>query len=382
MDNQEKGLNNVNDEFLKEIYQEAKNKGTGEVSKLASLVGEEYVAPETNKKEETVTLKKSNTKQVTIVKDDFDVDYDSDEEFNPYKLDPDFDVAYDNVPLPSKGLCHKNGKPKIPIAYLTASDEDLITTPSLYSENKLIDVLLSKKILDKNINVEDLVPADIEFLTVWLRATSYGTNFPITVTDPQTNKQFDTEVDLSKIDFRDFKLKPNDNGYFEYEMPQSKDLIEFKFMTRKDEHEYNKFLEKTNNKLKKHTIEIYKKALEDVVVLDKTLNNDLKNKLIISLNNFQEYIDGIDEQNSVVFSKSVTYRLFKSIVSVNGNTDKKFIRKYIETLRALDSLSIRKYITENSPAVNFNIEIQRPESLGGGSFTTFLQIDDAIFLNV
>lgn len=381
MENQQQGLNNAaNDEFLKELYEEAKAKGKGEIAKLASLVGEEYT-PTENKQETVVELKKS-TKKINTPKDDFDVEYDSEEEYNPYKLDPDFDVAFDNVPLPSKGLCYKNGKSKIAIAYLTASDEDLITTPSLYSENKMIDVLLSKKILDKNINVENLIPADIEFLTVWLRATSYGTNFPITVTDPQTGKPFDTEVDLSKIDFRDFNLKINENGYFEFEMPMSKDVIEFKFMTRKDEHDYNKFLEKTNNKLKKHSIEIYKKALEDTILLDKSLNNDLKNKLITSLNNFQEYIDSIGEENSVVFSKSVTYRLFKSIVSINDNYDKKFIRKYVETLRAADSLALRKYINENAPAVNFNIEIQRPESLGGGSFTTFLQIDDAIFLNV
>ena len=49
---------------------------------------------------------------------------------------------------------------------------------------------------------------------------------------------------------------------------------------------------------------------------------------------------------------------------------------------ARDSLALRKYINNNMPGIDFNIEIQRPESLGGGSFKTFLNWDDSVFLNI
>ena len=45
-----------------------------------------------------------------------------------------------------------------------------------------------------------------------------------------------------------------------------------------------------------------------------------------------------------------------------------------------DSSALRKYISDNEPGVDFNIEIERPESLGGGSVRMFLSIDQFIFL--
>ena len=41
-----------------------------------------------------------------------------------------------------------------------------------------------------------------------------------------------------------------------------------------------------------------------------------------------------------------------------------------------------KYINDNKPGIDFEIEVERPESLGGGSFSTFLNWDDSVFLNI
>ena len=45
-----------------------------------------------------------------------------------------------------------------------------------------------------------------------------------------------------------------------------------------------------------------------------------------------------------------------------------------------DASSLRKYIVKNTPGVDYNFEIQKPESLGGGSMNVFLQFDQFIFL--
>ena len=44
--------------------------------------------------------------------------------------------------------------------------------------------------------------------------------------------------------------------------------------------------------------------------------------------------------------------------------------------------TLRKYINENEPGMDFEITVERPESLGGGSFKTFLDWDDSVFLNI
>ena len=71
-----------------------------------------------------------------------------------------------------------------------------------------------------------------------------------------------------------------------------------------------------------------------------------------------------------------------SIVAVNDNYDRGYITKYIRNMIAKDSLMLRRYILEHEPGVNFEIEVNRPESLGGGSFKTFLEWDDSILLNI
>ena len=69
-------------------------------------------------------------------------------------------------------------------------------------------------------------------------------------------------------------------------------------------------------------------------------------------------------------------------MAVNGNYDKEYIRKFIYTMPAQDSLKLRRYILDNEPGLNFEIEVERPESLGGGSFKTFLEWNDSVFLNI
>ena len=70
------------------------------------------------------------------------------------------------------------------------------------------------------------------------------------------------------------------------------------------------------------------------------------------------------------------------IQSINGVTDRKKIHEEVLNMLAGDSLALRKYINENEPGMDFEITVERPESLGGGSFKTFLDWDDSVFLNI
>ena len=42
----------------------------------------------------------------------------------------------------------------------------------------------------------------------------------------------------------------------------------------------------------------------------------------------------------------------------------------------------REYVNSNIPGVDLNIEVPVPESLGGGSFKSFLNYGEFVFINV
>ena len=75
---------------------------------------------------------------------------------------------------------------------------------------------------------------DRDAIILWLRATGYGNEFPITATDNESGKQFDAVVDLSKINFKPFTLKGDENGFFDFETPNTHDKIKFRFLTSGD----------------------------------------------------------------------------------------------------------------------------------------------------
>ena len=86
------------------------------------------------------------------------------------------------------------------------------------------------------------------------------------------------------------------------------------------------------------------------------------------------------ELEGTSFSHRATNELEMEIMSVNGNTSRSFIHDYVTNMPIKDASSLRKYIAKNTPGVDYNFEIKKPESLGGGSMNVFLQFDQFIFL--
>jgi hypothetical protein len=111
---------------------------------------------------------------------------------------------------------------------------------------------------------------------------------------------------------------------------------------------------------------------------------DSKKKSVIldATRKIDEWIKKIELTNSNKYNKSITNRMEMQITAINGNYDKEYIRKAIYGMPANDSLMLRRYIIENEPGLDFEVEIERPESLGGGSFKTFLEWNDTVFFNI
>ena len=290
--------------------------------------------------------------------------------------------AYDVIPLPSNGECYKSKIGRIPVAYLTAYDENLITSPNLYRDGLVIDLLLKNKILDKTINPDDLVNGDVDAIVLFLRATSYGTDFPISVSDPQTGENIETVVDLSTIKLKDFKLKADEDGHFDFTLPKTHKLVKFKYLTRKEEKNLRTLNELENKALVASNLRAAKKTIEDALRADDTLEGKEKTTIFDEAKKLETWAKKIESKRRVQFNKAITNRMEMQVVSIDGVTDRKKIKQMIDSMPAYDSLKLRKYILDNEPGVNFEIEVKRPESLGGGSFKTFLNWDDTVFLNI
>lgn len=291
---------------------------------------------------------------------------------------------FDSIPLPSKGECYANKMSKVPVAYLTAYDENIIVSPNLYKDGSFLEYLLKAKILNPSVDSDDLLPGDRDAIILWLRATGYGNEFPVTVTDNETGKEFDTNIDLSKIEYKDFDLKGDENGWFKYTLPISKDEIKFSFLTYKQIKMLNKMEEDENISIKREEL----KAVSDKIMrfkredLSNTINKQFGRRIDEAIKTLDEWYDMIEVDNIARISHSLTNRLIMTIKEINGITDKNFISEYVTKMNIRDSAALRKYITENEPGLNFEIEVERPKSLGGGSMKTFLNFDQFIFLNI
>lgn len=294
----------------------------------------------------------------------------------------DGNLQYDVIQLPSNGQCYRNKVDRVPVAYLTAYDENIITSPNLYKDGLVIDFLLKNKIVNNEINVDDLVSGDADAIILFLRATSYGPEFPIVVNDPDTGEQIDTTVDLSTLKPKEFKLVGDENGWFEYVTPIKKDTIKFRYLTRKQEKQLRKVTELESYGTKAAMLDRERETLQAAMMNDKHISENDKKTIRAAIKTMETWSKKLKEVNNSEFTRIMTNNMQLQIMAVNGNTDREFIRKYINQMPARDSLMLRKYINDNKPGIDFDIEVERPESLGGGSFKTFLNWDDTVFLNI
>ena len=224
-----------------------------------------------------------------------------------FRIDPT--IQYDVVELPSRGIHYTSNKKSLRVAYLTASDENILSAQNLIQNNTVIDELLKRKILDRDFIVDEIADEDKQAVLIFLRSTAFGPEYTFYLNDTKTDKEFTAVVDLSEISFREFKLEPDANGEFKYVMPKSNIEITFKFLTPKQ----------------------------------------------------QKEIDEIEKSwNGNGVPPIVTKQLEMMIKTVAGNKDMMNIRNFIEKLPIKDSQDFRKFIKENKPSLDLKREVNTP----------------------
>ena len=337
-----------------------KKKTTKRQNKVDTVEVEKKVS---NRKEEVVSSKRE--KNVYI----------------PKRRDFSTTTAFDLIPLPSKGMPYRHKTDRLQVSYLTANDENMFVSPNLYRDNLLIDYLLNEKILDAGIEPSELLDGDRDAIVLWLRATGYGNEFPITATDKATGVEFESIIDLSTIKFKDFNLVSDERGWFTYILPACGDEIKFKFLNHREVEELKNLDAVESPASVRKRLETISNDLRMFLDNDDTLNKAQKTKLYEACRDIEDWQENIDD-DGVYFTNTLTNRLEAQVMAVNGNTNRSYISEYVKKMNVRDSLAIRKYINENEPGLDFNIEVEKPQSLGGGSQTVFLPLDQFVFLNI
>ena len=142
------------------------------------------------------------------------------------------------INLPSQGKVYAEtsalSSGKIEMRHMTAYDEDILSNSSYINEGVVFDKLLHALIVTPNVNIEDLVAGDKEWLVISARILGYGNEYNTAVIDTETNETVAATMDLSKLKSKPFNTSADANGCFEYIVKSTNDVIKFKFLSATD----------------------------------------------------------------------------------------------------------------------------------------------------
>ena len=210
----------------------------------------------------------------------------------------------EQVELPSKGLVYPKDNPlssgTVEMRYMTAKEEDILTNQNYIKDGTVIDRLLKALIVTK-INYDDLVVGDKNAIMISARVLGYGKDYTFKYNDEEIT------VDLSELDQRfineDELLEKNINQ-FTFTLPHSEIPITFKLLSNKDD-----------------------KAIKaEVAGLKK-----------------------IDKKSSPELSTRLKY----TILSINGDDDRKSIREFVDSyMLARDSRAFREHLKAFQPDID------------------------------
>ena len=149
------------------------------------------------------------------------------------------------IDLPSEGKLYPKEHPcsdgKIEIKYMTAREEDILTSQNLIKKGLVVDKLLNSLIVTSGVKCEDLIIGDKNAVMVAARILAYGPEYTCEVTTPNGDTLEQT-FNLADCPFRHIDEKHTEN-LFECELPISKKKIKYKLLTGKDETQITKDLE-------------------------------------------------------------------------------------------------------------------------------------------
>ena len=207
------------------------------------------------------------------------------------------------VDLPSKGLLYPKDSPlssgKIEIKYMTAREEDILTSANLIKQGVVVEKLLESLIVDKSIKVDDLLIGDKNSILIASRVLAYGKEYEVEIEGQKV------VVDLTKLKDKvlDESVASDGVNEFEFELPATKRKLTFRLLTSGDE------------------------------------------KII------DEEVKGYEKLHGIGYE--LTTRLKQQIVSVDGDTKRASINSFVDNeFLSRDSIAFRAHVASIMPDVD------------------------------
>ena len=229
-----------------------------------------------------------------------------------------FVVPTEFVDLPSQGVHYDSthplhGQDSIEIKFMTAKEEDILTSQTLLEKGIALDRLTDNLIMDKRIRQQSLLTGDKNAILIAARKSGFGEDYETSITCPTCNKADKYVYDLNSAvttsgltleELEDSEIASDGGGTFTITLPKNPVTLEFQLLTGAEE-----------RAIANATEERRKKKQPEQVITDQL-------KLII--------------------------------VSVNGYTEPALINRFVETMTLVDS----RYLRDAYQKVNPNIELK------------------------
>ena len=220
----------------------------------------------------------------------------------------EFKFPTEQVELPSKGLIYPKDNPlssgKIEMKYMTAKEEDILTNQNYIKQGVVVDKLLKSLIVDKKVNYDDLIVGDRNAVLIAARILGYGKDYDFNY------RGEDVTIDLAELETKFLEEGDMVEGKneFAYTLPHTGTAITYKILTNRDE---------------------------------KKIDSEVKG------------LKKLDKQSSPELST----RLKHMILSVNGDTEKKVIRDFVDNyMLARDSRTFREHLKETQPDIQMKFD--------------------------
>jgi hypothetical protein len=225
----------------------------------------------------------------------------------------DFVLPTEFVDLPTQGKFYPKDHPlhncdSIEIRYMTAKDTDILTSKSLLKKGVAIDRMLQNIIVDNRVKVDELYSGDKNALLIAARINGFGPEYNTKVTCPACSNITEHSFNLQEIEKAIFDNEAgiSTQGTFTVKLPVTEVSVECRLLTGADE---KKMFQQTE-KRKKHNLPAA----------------------------------GLTDQ----------YKLF--IVSINEETDRGLVEKFVDLMPARDSTFLRTIYANASPDVDLSFQ--------------------------
>lgn len=236
-----------------------------------------------------------------------------------FKADFGIEIPVETVPLPSGGRVYPTNSPLhglevVEIRAGTAREEDILTSRAYLKKGTVISELIKSCLVNKGIDVSDMLIGDRYALMVAIRITMYGADYDAELQCGECDNKAPRNFNLAELPIRRLAIAPVAEGQnlFEFLLPICKKVVRFKFLTGRDEEQ----MAATQEKQKKLSL--------------------------------------------AQGETSVTTNLLYSVQAIDGTEDRAKIAGFVRMMPARDSLALRNYIKDNEPGIIMKQEVSCP----------------------